>query len=199
VARGIGIVVGSILAFAFLFVPAVVLLVVLIVIAAGGEPLAWAGVAVMAAVLVAIPVAGRRIYLRARRVEATHLQLEVSETELARGGEVRARLRVTEPGAASDRLEVGLVCTAFYDHEVRTREDGRTRTRREIAEEHAYKEWKPADPRSTLDQSFTFTIPPAAPFSYEGQIVAFAWRVSAREPAKLRRDPSRDVPLWVAP
>jgi hypothetical protein len=44
-----------------------------------------------------------------------------------------------------------------------------------------------------------FKLPPDAPFSYRGHCLSYVWRVSAREPRRLRFDPATNVELQVRP
>lgn len=172
----------------------------MLIAAATGEdssPPLWFAVVGVAALVVGIPYGGYRLISRARRTVAEHLHLEISPAALTRGETVKARLRIDGP--PGDDVEVGLVCTAWYDEMTEHRHEGRTRRRRTITQAEAYGEWKPANAGSTLEQMFEFVVPADAPFSHEGEVVAFAWRVSAREPARLARDPSQDIPIWVAP
>jgi hypothetical protein len=125
---------------------------------------------------------------------ARHLGLSVQSTELARGGEVVVQLELKK-GKASDRLELGLVCTEFYDER---RSDGRGGTTRVTAQTPAFEDWRPP-PGGGDTQTMRFTVPPDAPFSYRGRCLSFVWRVSAREPKRLRFDPATNVELTVRP
>ena len=125
--------------------------------------------------------------------EAKNFAVSADPREVRRGGELRVLLRID--GRASDRIEVGLVCTEFWDDR---RSDGQGNTHRATTQTEVHKEWVPADP-SSPQQWFTFTVPPGAPPSYEGAALSIAWRVSAREPQTMRRDPRSDCAIWVLP
>jgi hypothetical protein len=134
-----------------------------------------------------------RLGNRAHRV--AHFEVSTADGEYRRGEEVRARLRITDPAKAAEKVELGLVCMEIYDHEVSTGKGG---TQRQTSEAVGWQAWRPVDPSSPI-QEMTFTIPESAPFSYEGDAVSYAWRVSAREDRRARRDPHTDLPIWVAP
>ncbi|HEX2086811.1 MAG TPA: hypothetical protein VHF89_14120 [Solirubrobacteraceae bacterium] len=130
--------------------------------------------------------------------EARHLRLSVDPVEPRRGERVAVRLDVTaDPGAGAD-VDVGLVCSEMYDYvEVVHTSSGRSRTRStKVVDAHA--EWVPAQPVAG-SQQFAFVVPRDAPYSYEGDCVSWAWRVSARQRVEMGRDPVRDVPVWVLP
>ena len=127
--------------------------------------------------------------------EAEHFQVAAQPRELRRGDEVQATLRIDRLDEVGERIEVGLVCTEFWDDRVR---DSEGNTRRETQEHEWHREWVEAQ-RTAPIQTFTFTIPEGGPPSYEGATVSVAWRVSAREPETLRRDPRSDCAVWVLP
>lgn len=125
---------------------------------------------------------------------ARHLRLDVENPDVARGGEVVARLEHARPDKASDRLELGLVCTEFYD--VR-KSNGRGGSNRVTSQVVAFEDWRPYDGGPA--QTVRFKLPPDAPFSYRGHCLSYVWRVSAREPRRLRFDPATNVELQVRP
>jgi hypothetical protein len=86
---------------------------------------------------------------------------------------------------------VGLVCIERYDYLTRVQHRGGTTVVRRTAESTAHEEWRPGAP------TLTFEIPRDAPYSYEGECVSYAWRVSARVVRKLRSDPRLDHAIWV--
>jgi len=98
-------------------------------------------------------------------------------------------LRITDVSKAANRVDVGLVCTEYYDHRVRS--DGGTA--RATGEAVAFECWERAS-GAAPHQSFAFGIPEEAPFSYEASAVAYAWKASARIPEAMRSDPARHRP-----
>ena len=160
----------------------------------------WGILLFSVALTLGIPYGGWLAYRRfIRPPESTHFALEASPLELSRGQEVEARLAVSDVERLSEEAQVGLVCTVFYDRWHRTTDsDGHSRRTRGTDKAVAYEDWRPAQ-RMMGTQRFTFTIPPDAPFSHEGDCVSFAWAVAAREPVQLGRDPRRDEPIWVTP
>lgn len=109
-------------------------------------------------------------------------------------------LSVTFAGRRSDdgRVEVGLVCDERCDVAVPVSVKGVATTLRQIGEETVREEWQPLPP-GVVEHTFTFVVPADAPYSYEGECVSFAWRVSARAVRALREDQRFDQPIWVEP
>ena len=147
---------------------------------------------------IAIPVlmawGAYMIYRSVFPPRARHLRLEVESPDVARGGEVVARLEHARPDKASDKLELGLVCTEFYDER---KPDGHGGSNRVTSQVVAFEEWHPypGGPAQTV----RFEVPPDAPFSYRGHCLSYVWRVSARLPRRLRFDPAVNVELTVRP
>ena len=111
------------------------------------------------------------------------------------------RLSVTFTGRGSEQsLEVGLVCVEKDDRQVRVHSQsaGAGAPVRQTTTATVYEEWQPAQ-TATGGQTFTFQVPRDAPYSYEGDCISFAWRVSARAVRRLRKDPRLDRPIWVEP
>jgi hypothetical protein len=130
---------------------------------------------------------------------ARYLGVSVEPGLYQRGDPVRATLTVSDPSRIEGKLQVGLVCTAFHDVEVQTTNaNGTTSTQRQTRQTEVVKDWRDADPTKP-QQMFDFTLPADSPFSYEGETVSWAWRISAREQREHRSDPHNDVPIWVLP
>ena len=128
---------------------------------------------------------------------AEQVELRTSATELARGDTVHATARLLEPLEGDGRVEVGLVCTEWWDvWEDRQTADNERDRARHTNEAVAFEQWQPL--RST-QETLKFTIPPDAPFSHEGTCVSFGWRLTARIPEAARTDPARHQPIWVLP
>jgi hypothetical protein len=126
------------------------------------------------------------------RVNAPHrltkgLQVGASEQELRRGEEVEALVTISSAGGLRE-AEVGLVCTEIYDHEdTSTDVEGNTQISRATSAAIAHEAWVPVE--NTPDvQSVGFTVPPEAPFSYEGSCLSFKWEVVARGRRRRRLD-----------
>jgi hypothetical protein len=135
---------------------------------------------------------------RTRPKRAVGFEVSASPVELRRGDTVGAQLRIDDPQKVDGDLRVGLICTEYYDvkREVVT-QDG-TSTQRVTHSVTAHEEWTSAAAGELL-QSFKFRIPETSPFSHEGTVLSFCWRVSAKVPRGGRRDPSSDQPIWVRP
>jgi hypothetical protein len=143
---------------------------------------------------VALGLLGGAVWVRraswARR--ARHLRVSPEPAELRRGQKVSVRVDIAAP-PANAAVEVGLVCSEIYDWvEVIRTLDSRSTSRSTKAVD-AYAEWVPAAPVAG-SQHFAFTVPAGAPYSYEGDCVSYAWRVSARRGGAVT-----DVPVWVHP
>jgi hypothetical protein len=127
------------------------------------------------------------------------VSISVERTEFARGDKVRGNLTLGARPAATEGLEIGLVCTAFVDteREVSNGRGGHS-TIRVIEPSVVVKQWHRITTGSP-SQGFTFTIPADGPFSYEGETISWAYRISARHQRRGRSDPHTDVPIWVTP
>jgi hypothetical protein len=120
--------------------------------------------------------------------------LTPSSSELRRGSNLDLRVEVANPDKMTGRLELGLVCTEFYDVETTDARGNSSRSTRQV---DAHTDWRPFTGGAT--QSERFLIPADAPFSYRGDCVSYVWRASARLPKRLRFDRSENVTLLVRP
>jgi hypothetical protein len=129
--------------------------------------------------------------------KARHLKVTLSSNQARRGDTVDARLEVTRAG--NDEIELGLVCTEYYDVEKTSHSSsGGTSHDRDTDDAIAHEEWRPASPNQSV-HNVRFQIPPDAPYSFKGSCLAFEWRVSARQPKRMRFDRSTNVDLTVLP
>lgn len=123
-------------------------------------------------------------------------------TSLVLGGELLRRgdeVSVTYSGRhADENIEVGLACDERFDVQVPVYVKGMTTVLRQTRDGVAYEQWQPL-PAGAVEQTFTFSVPADAPYSYEGDCVSYAWRVSARRVKALQEDPRFDQPIWVEP
>lgn len=125
------------------------------------------------------------------------INLAVDREEARRGDELAVTLTFAGRARAEDeRLEVGLVCIERHDYLVRAQHRAGATELRQTAEDTAHEQWQAIETASG-EQTLTFEIPRDAPYSYEGDCVSYAWRVSARIPRKLRLDRRTDRPIWV--
>lgn len=122
--------------------------------------------------------------------------LTVDREQPRRGDEISVMF--TGRRTDDDRLEVGLVCVERYDMQVRIYVRGASTVRRQTAEAGLHEQWLTVPP-AVREQTFTFVIPPDAPYSYEGECVTYAWLASARAVKRLRKDPRHEEPIWVRP
>ncbi|MEA2440244.1 MAG: hypothetical protein QOH76_1668 [Thermoleophilaceae bacterium] len=123
--------------------------------------------------------------------KARGVTVSVAVTDVRRGSDVEARLELAteKPG-----LELGLVCTEYYDVETT---DGRGNRSRTTSQAVAHEDWRPQSGGQL--QSVRFTVPADGPFSYRGDCVSYVWRVSARQPKRMRFDRTVSVPIVVRP
>ena len=137
------------------------------------------------------------LYRKVIPPKARHLKVTLSATQARRGDSIDARLEVTRAG--DDEIEIGLVCTEYYDVEKTSySSNGGTSHYRDTEDAIAHEDWRPASPSQSI-HNVRFQIPPDAPFSFKGSCLAFEWRVSARQPKRMRFDRSSDVDLTVLP
>ena len=114
-----------------------------------------------------------------RRRLTRGLQVATGDQPARRGGEVEALVTISNAGKLGD-LEVGVVCTEYYDEQETTREaNGATSVSRSTSDEVVHESWSQVE--SVLGQlGLRFTIPADAPFSYSGECLSFKWEVVAR-------------------
>jgi hypothetical protein len=145
-------------------------------------------------------VAVSYLQLRARipmrlRARVPGANLAVERLDVRRGDEVTATLTLN---AAAEGIRLGIVCVERYDLQSRAYTKGGPITIRQTNEATAYEEWQPVEAVAG-EHSRTFRIPRDGPYSYEGDCVSYAWRISARALRRLRADPRLDQPIWVQP
>jgi hypothetical protein len=114
-------------------------------------------------------------FVRQRRTRG--LQVDAGEGEVRRGGEVEALITISSPKGFGD-LEVGLVCTEYYDEETDSYGDT-SNTSRATVESIAHEDWQAVE-EVTGVQSVRLAIPADAPFSYQGACLSFKWEIVAR-------------------
>lgn len=125
--------------------------------------------------------------------------LGVERDEARRGEELRVTVTLSARAARTDDpLEGGLLCIERYDYTAHAQTKAGPIALRQTRDATAYEQWLPLE-HAAGDQSFLLEIPTTAPYSYEGDCVSYAWRVSARVVRNLRSDPRIDHPIWVRP
>jgi hypothetical protein len=128
-----------------------------------------------------------------RRRLTSGLEVGASDQAARRGDEVEALVTISSARGLGD-VEVGLVCTEFYDEVTTSTDSQGTHTSRTTSDATAYEAWLPVESAAGV-QSVRFTIPPEAPFSYTGGCLSFKWEVVARGRRRHRLDAQarRDV------
>lgn len=125
--------------------------------------------------------------------------LAVDRDDARRGEKLSVTLTLGRSGSANDEpLEVGLVCVEIYDYQATAQTRAGPIVIRQTGEANAHEQWRQVE-RTAGEQTVDFELPHDAPYSYEGDCVSYAWRVSARVARTLRADPRIDHAVWVRP
>jgi hypothetical protein len=132
---------------------------------------------------------------RKRRRNAGHLQLSLPRDTFRLGETIQPRFEVTNLKRLEGNVEVGLVCTVFYDYEYEAYTQHGRATSRQTQTVTALENWI-AVQRAYGPQDVSLTIPLDGPYSHEGKAVSYAWKVSARE-RRSGFDRFTDLPIWV--
>ena len=119
-------------------------------------------------------------YLRGR-ANRGRLRVEASDGQVRRGGQLDARVTITDSGGLAD-VELGLVCTEFYATRMSGHDGGRG-----TSSGTAYEAWLPVDGGPGL-HAVRVTVPAGAPYSYDGELLSFKWELVARGRRKRRLD-----------
>jgi hypothetical protein len=138
------------------------------------------------------------LWRRGHPRQARYIRLQVEPLEIRRGQSVTATLVILDAERLGESLELGLVCTEFYDARERVYTQSGSYTRRATRSVDAFKSWSHPD-RHQARQTVSLEVPASGLFSYEGSAVSWAWRVSVRDRHPHRADAHRDVPIWVSP
>jgi hypothetical protein len=110
-------------------------------------------------------------FLRTRMTRG--LQVCAGDRPVRRGEHLDAHVTISRPGSV-ERVEAGLVCTAFYASAV---SDGRGGRSRGTASATVHEAWLPVEGAPGV-HSVRLTVPANAPFSYEGTWCASGGRSS---------------------
>jgi hypothetical protein len=132
-----------------------------------------------------------------RRQLTSGLEIAASGQEARRGEEVEALVTISGRRRLGD-VEVGLLCTEYYDKESSYTDDNGTHTSRTTSEAIAHETWLPVESAPGV-QSVRFMIPPEAPFSYKGDCLSFKWEVVARGRRRHRLDAQARHDISVLP
>ncbi len=135
------------------------------------------------------------ICVQARPPSARNYRLEADQAEARRGESVAVSLSVARPERVGEDAAVGLVCREYYEV---TRSGANGGTDSETEDTVVHEEWKPIDTAQST-QRYVFEVPGSAPYSHEGSVVSFEWRIAARERRSMRPDARTEIPLWVRP
>jgi hypothetical protein len=142
-------------------------------------------------------IVGARFWLGtqgARALDVSHLDLQLTSTVARRGQPVEVTLAVTEPARVRGRIDVTVACVESYAYKVHSDRSGPSRRTGHNAL------WqRPFALQPLPSQSIRIDIPEEAPFSYDGDYVAYTWTVTATERVARGLDPVIELPLRVLP
>jgi hypothetical protein len=137
-----------------------------------------------------------------RRWLTRGLRVSASDQNVRRGGEVETLVTISSPRGLGD-VEVGLVCTEYYDEETRSPTSSSTggadlSPSRTTSTAIAHEAWLPIE-SAAGEQSVRLAIPAEAPFSYKGECLSFKWEVVARGRRSRRLDTQARQEISVLP
>lgn len=132
---------------------------------------------------------------RRSRPRGLPMGVALDRTDVGRGGRVEMRVQAPPVGDEPGDLEIGVVAVERYA--VRRRGSDGKRTRR-TREANAYERWQVLPARSH-GASLVLEIPADGPYSYDGQCLAYHWRVEARIPKGAGSGGREVIPIWVRP
>jgi hypothetical protein len=131
-----------------------------------------------------------------RRRLTRGLEVSARDQQVRRGEEVEA-LVTTFSAQGLGEIEVGIVCTEYYarytegigtgDSGSGAPSDPLQSGGRATTYAIAHEAWLPVE-SAAGKQSIRLTIPPGAPFSYEGDCISFRWELVARGRRRRRLD-----------
>lgn len=136
-------------------------------------------------------------YLRRRGTRG--LQVGASDQGVRRGEDLDARVTISSSGGLGG-VEVGLICTEFYECDVYERDVSHSDAVRSrgTSSATAHEAWLPVESTPGV-HSVRLTVPAEAPFSYEGELLCFRWEVVVRERRKGRLDAQARHQISVLP
>ena len=137
-----------------------------------------------------------------RRWLTRGLRVSASDREVRRGGEVETFITISSPRGLGN-VEVGLVCTEYYDEETSSPTSSSTGSvdttpSRTTSSAIAHEAWLPIESAAGV-QSVRLAIPAEAPFSYKGECLSFKWEVVARGRRSRRLDAQARQEISVLP
>ncbi len=122
------------------------------------------------------------------------VEVRVDHPAVRRGGCVEALIIISEPDRLGE-LEVGLVCTVHYDLSVSSHNGG---SHRETSTATEHQVWQPVQ-NVRGEHAVALSIPPSAPFSYQGSCLSFSWEVVVRGHKERALDSRASQSMTVQP
>jgi hypothetical protein len=139
------------------------------------------------------------VFRKAKPARARHLRIDLAMSETRRGGPVEVTLNVDRAPARGCELELALVCTEHYDIKQRVHNpNGADYDQRVTKTAEIHRDGSDVEPVEG-PKRVSFTVPPAGPFSYQGNAISATWSVRASERRPRRSDRHVETPVWVAP
>jgi hypothetical protein len=138
-------------------------------------------------------------YWQIRKVRPVSLRRRLGRTRITADDESRRGMTVTarvDANTTDRELEIGLVCVEAFDVVSHARTQAGSINIRQTSYATTWETWQHLGPDT---RTYRFLIPADGPYSYEGDCLSYAWRVSVREVRRLRVDPRLDRPIWVHP
>jgi len=150
-------------------------------------PIARAPYAFGAFVLALLLLALIASLLRARAPRLPGAEILLDSDQMVRGARVPASLNRS---AWTRALEVGLICTAHFDYRsgvsASAGDPGSGPRSRMVGERTVWEAWQPVESDGS-PVPIELSIPPEAPYSYEGDVLSFSWLLVARSVARPHR------------
>ncbi len=137
-----------------------------------------------------------------RRRMTKGLEVSAADPRVRRGGQLHATVTIEEPERLGV-LEVGLVCTEYYERLGSAPMSGgppvpTVGRNRDMASAVAFEAWQPLDAVAG-EQEVTLRVPASVPFSYAGVKLTYRWEVAVRGERSGRLDAQARHEIVVAP
>lgn len=142
-----------------------------------------------------IPAGTAYLCFRVARPAPFPGDIAIEPEEPIRGQSVKIRVIRHGLGERAAGCDVGLVAVERYD--VQTT-DGDGNTHRGTSQTEHTAQWARVE-ATAGEETLEMQIPADGSFSYEGDAVAYRWRLEARVHRRMRPDRRAVVPIWVRP
>jgi hypothetical protein len=142
-------------------------------------------------------IAGTRVWLGtkgAKALDVSHLRLELATPSVRVGGRAQVTLSVLAPDDVRGQIDITVTCVETYAYRSNSDNSGpRRRYRRGTL-------WKwPTVVEPRPSQTIAVDLPAHLPFTWDGELVSYAWTVAATERVERGLDPTVELSLRVMP